>query len=39
MKHIRLVLEDKEYNKLIQVKGKLTWKEFLLLGVKIHDND
>ena len=34
MKHIRLVLEDSEYKALIRAKGKMTWREFLLIGVK-----
>ncbi len=29
MKTINLFLEDKEYDKLVEVKGSLTWKEFV----------
>jgi len=30
MKEIRIVLEDKEHEKLIKKKGKKSWKEYLL---------
>jgi hypothetical protein len=34
MKEIRIALEDAEYNRLLAAKGKMTWKEFLMIGVK-----
>jgi hypothetical protein len=30
MKQIRIILSEKEYNKLKRVKGKKTWRETLL---------
>lgn len=30
MKQIRIILSEKEYNKLKKVKGKRTWREVLL---------
>jgi predicted CopG family antitoxin len=30
MKQIRIILSDKEYNRLKRVKGKRTWRELLL---------
>jgi len=36
MKEIRIPLEDKEHRLLLKAKGKMTWKEFLFIGVK-HD--
>jgi len=33
MKHIRLVLEDKEYEQLIKDKGNMTWKQYLMRGI------
>lgn len=38
MKEIRIALEDKEYKKLLKVKGEMTWKEFLFIGVQLNDN-
>jgi len=32
MKHIRLVLEDKEYETHMKKKGNMTWKEYMLRG-------
>ena len=34
MKEIRIVLEDKEYQKIIKVKEEKTWKELLLSTIK-----
>jgi len=33
MRQIRITVEDGEFEKLMKVKGKLTWREFILLGV------
>jgi hypothetical protein len=30
MRHIHTILEDKEAEELAKIKGKRTWKEFLL---------
>lgn len=30
MKSINVVFEDKEYDKLIKSKGKLSWRQFIL---------
>ena len=30
MKQINVYFEDKEYNKLIDMKGKLSWHDFIL---------
>jgi len=38
MKEIRIALEDAEHKALLKAKGKMTWKQFLMIGVK-HDND
>lgn len=37
MKEIRIALEDREHNALLKAKGKMTWKEFLMIGVKRDD--
>jgi hypothetical protein len=34
MKEIRIPLEDREYRLLLRAKGKLTWKQFLMIGVE-----
>jgi hypothetical protein len=34
MKEIRIALEDAEYKTLLRIKGKMTWKQFLMIGVK-----
>jgi hypothetical protein len=34
MKEIRIALEDAEYKALLRIKGKMTWKQFLMIGVK-----
>jgi len=35
MKHIRLQLEDAEYEQLLTDKGNMTWKELLIKGAKL----
>jgi len=30
MKHIQIVFEDKEYEKLLKIKSKKSWREFIL---------
>ena len=35
MKHVRLVLEDAEYKKLIETKGTMTWKEYLMKDINM----
>jgi hypothetical protein len=37
MKEIKITLDDKEYNKLIKIKGDLTWKQLLL--TKLEENE
>ena len=32
MKEIRIILEDKEYNKCMSKKGDRTWKEYFMNG-------
>jgi len=34
MKEIRIALEEKEYKQLKKVKGEMTWKEYLMIGLK-----
>jgi len=38
MKEIRIPLEDAEHRLLLRAKGKMTWKEFLMIGVKQDGN-
>ena len=35
MKSILIHLDDGVYNKLMKIKGEMTWKQFLLIGVKM----
>jgi len=37
MKEIRIPLDDSDYKLLLKAKGKMTWREFLLIGVKNPD--
>jgi len=34
VKEIKVAVDDADYEILIKAKGELTWREFLLLGVK-----
>lgn len=34
MKHVHIILEDHEYEKLEQVKGEKTWKDLLMEALK-----
>jgi len=38
MKEIRIALEDAEHKLLLRAKGKMTWREFLFIGVKNDKN-
>jgi hypothetical protein len=38
MKEIRIVLDDADYKTLLKLKGKMTWKQFLMIGVKYDNN-
>lgn len=34
MKTLNIPLEDEEYRKLLEAKGKLTWKQLLMRSIK-----
>jgi predicted CopG family antitoxin len=37
MKQLNIVFEDDEYKKLIEKKGKQTWREFILRLLKVKE--
>jgi hypothetical protein len=39
MKEIRISLEDKEYRKIQKLKGKRTWREYILNGCGERDGE
>jgi len=39
MKKILIPLDDREYEALKERKGKMTWKEFLMSGVELDENE
>ena len=39
MREIRITVEDDEFKALKIIKGVMTWREFLLIGVKKYDGE
>jgi len=39
MKEIRISLEDWEYSQILKIKGKQTWREYILNGCVRRDGD
>ena len=34
MKHVNILMDDTDYEKIIGAKGEMTWLQYLMIGVK-----